>query len=301
MSRLLIAQRLLTIFAVIAVGSPAVSAQDAAPRWKLKADDALKLKFDQKNSFNIKVMGQDIGNISELKLGMTWKVKSVNAGVAEIIQSIDTVNAHIQTQGMNIDFDSTKNEDPEDPTGKALSAIYRAVIGVPYTLSVKDTGEITAVKIPDSVGEALDKSPFKGMADAGSVFNEKGLKVMFKQILPILPDETLKKDGMLKPTTLSIPTGPFTMDLTYASKVVKLQDEIAQIDSDIQTKIVLPAESPLSIKLTKQKGSETFTFNLKEGLLKDSNIKQEFEMTLSVNNMDIDQSIALEASLAVTK
>ena len=247
MTRLSIAQRLPALIVVIALGSSGVFAQDAPPRWKLKADDTMKLAFDQKNSFEVKVMGQEIGNISELKLGMTWRVKSVNDEAAEIIQTIDTVNAHIQTQGMNIDFDSTKKEDPDDPAGKALSAIYRAVISVPYTLTVKNTGEITAVKIPDSVAEALDKSPFKGMADAGSVFNEKGLKVMFKQILPILPDETLKKDAPLKPSTLSIPTGPFTMDLTYNSKVTKLEDEAAQIDSDVETKLVLPAESPLSI------------------------------------------------------
>ena len=301
MTQLGIARRLLAVLVMFTIASSTAIADDAPLKWKFSPNDSLKLKFDQKNSFEIKVMGQNISNISELKLAMTWTVKSIKDGVAEISQTIDTVDAHIQAQGVNIDFDSTQKEDPGDPAGKALASIYRAVIGVPYVLTVTSNGEITAVKIPDQVAEALEKSPFKGMADAGSVFNEKGLKVMFAQILPILPVETLKQGADLKDTKLEIPTGPFTMNLTYKSKVAKLEAEKAQIDSTVDTKLSLPAESPLAIKLTKQSGSRAYTFNPSAGLLNGSDLKQEFEMTLSVNNMDIEQTISLEAVLKVEK
>lgn len=270
--------------------------------WKFQKDDTFQYVFNQSNDINLMIQGQSVQNLSQLKLELTWKVMEVKDGVAQITQTVDRAETHIKSGGQSFDYDSADKNPPASPAAQQLSMLYGSVIGEPYTLEINAKGEILKVTVPEKVTKTVENSPFKAMADGGSVLSATGVKNMFSQVLPTLPEgpvEVGKELPARKP--LEIPAGPLKMVLTTTSKVTDVKDGSAVVASEIKTDISTNPDATvkLNVKLNDQQGKAGYTFDATKGKLKESTLEQNFDLSLEVMGQTIEQKIALKAVMSL--
>jgi hypothetical protein len=290
------------LFAALAFSAtaPTASAQ-AKLRWSFKTGDSARYEFQQKNDVRLKVPGRDqeIVNLSELNILQKWTVKDVASdGTAQISLVFERVRTAINAGDQKIEFDTKNDKASDEPAHKALSSVYGAAVGPDsvYSLKVNARGEVLEAKIPDKVSQAIQGSPFQAMADGGSIFSEVGLKNLFLQVFPVLPDEP-KDKGATWTRTATLPAGPLVMTLTDNDKLEDLSDSAARVTTKIDTQIKPLEGSPFTVTVNKQSGSGDYSLDLKAGRVKESNIKQEFALELKGGSGAIQEMIKLDANL----
>jgi hypothetical protein len=284
------------LLALLASGLPARAGSAEEPlRWKFQAGQVLRYEFRQKNEIKLKGGAQSSDNTTELTIEMTWTVKDVQDAVAELKLVVDRVLSEIQIGAQKIKYDS-REAAGDDPAAKALSAVYSAAVGQDYALKVDTRGRVVEATVPAKVTEALRGSPFLAAADGGSVLSEKGLKNLFAQVIPPLPEEPVEKNARWT-TSLDLPVKPMKMSLTFKDTLAARDDATARFDAEIVTTIEPEPDTPFKVTVKKQSGSRTATLDTKAGRMTGSAIKQTIELGLEFMNREIEQVIALDEQM----
>jgi hypothetical protein len=285
------------LLVVAAFAGVAAKAADPALRWKFRAGDSVRYEFNQKNEFTVKANGQEMVNSTDLTFGMTWKVKSVGAdGAGEIAMVINRVQAKIQVGGQTIKYDSNEEKPADDPSSKALDAVYRPAVGQEYALKIDPRGQVLTAKVPDKVTQALKESPFQALADGGSVLSETGLKNLFVQVIPSFPETSVAKGGSWK-SKVELPTPPLRLTVENTYTLSAVDAATSKIESQIDTSIKTEPNAPFKVEVKKQTGKGSYTIDTKAGRLTSSDIHQTIEINLNVMDRMIEQVIKIDAKL----
>lgn len=298
--------RLYRIFAAVVCAAPAFAVTTALPaaagaadpvslRWKFEAGQTVKYEFSQKNDITVKSKGQEQKSFSELIFDLTWAVKAVAAdGSADVVMTVDRVRTNVKNGEKTVLYDSKSKDEPE-PAAAQMVAVYKAVIGAVYKIKVDARGRVVEATVPDAVTAVVKGSQYQAVADGGSVLSGRGVRNMFLQVIPPLPDAPLAIGGTWE-ERMDLPSGPLTVMLREVYTLTKADSDSVTIDAKVITKMEPNAGMPLTVEITKDNGKATFEFDPKAGKIVKSLVTQSMDASMKVADQNIGQLIEIQVS-----
>lgn len=289
--------------ALVVVGS----ARAAAPlRWKFKPGEVLHYTMKQKttNSFKPKTKAAGENPAAEVSTVMTqvvdlhWTVKSVSPrGETSLAQVVDRVRTRIEGAGQPaaFDFDSNAKEEPREGVIAAqLVPLLKTLVGAEFTFKMNPRGELSDIKIPDQVTEAVRKSNPGG---GDGVFSDDGLKNLITQSGLGLPEAALENGktwSQQSKVPLPMMLGTLIMDKSYT---LAGPDPTAKgrVEISLDTKVSLQpsAEASVKMKIDRQTGTGVFLFDQERGRVVSSRVEDLLVMSLTARdapNQEIEQT-----------
>jgi hypothetical protein len=286
--------------ALLGLAAAAGPAGAATLRWKFKPGEALHYQMDQKTVTQIKLSNQDANNpgiktTNTQVIDMTWKVGSVAAdGTAEVTQTIDRLQTKIEMPGAAFEYDSKADKAPEGPIAAAVVPMLKALVGARFEFKMTPRGELSDVKIPESLVKALKEA---GPAASGGMFTEDGLKNMIHESSLALPDEDLAK-GKSWDRSAKMPPSPIgVMTLAKTYTYEGPADSGEKIGLSVKMSLEPAADNKIDVKIGAQDGKGTFIFDNKAGRVATSNVSEKVDMTISVMNQQITQNLETSTSM----
>jgi hypothetical protein len=262
-------------------------------RWKFKEGETLHYVMDQKTVTAVKANNLDIKTTLTQKIDMSWIVKGVNDGTADMVQTIDRVRTKIESPvGGAFEFDSSSKDEPKGPIGASLGPLLRALVGAQFSFKMSPQGELSDIKVPEQVTKALREA---GAAGGGAgMFSEEGLKNMITESSLGLPAEDLEKGkSWTRQSKVPIPpVGAMTLDktFTYEGPDPKAGPKIETIGLDTRIGIETTPGNQIELKIKSQEGKGSFLFDNAAGRIIDSNVTVKVDTLITVQNMEIVQS-----------
>jgi hypothetical protein len=279
-----------------ALAATAVQAQTTL-QWKFRKGETLNYQLTQKINVTMSVNNQNIKNNMVQTIDIIWTANDVTSdGTADLTQKIDRIQMTMDSPfGGKTEYDSKEGKKPEGPIGQQINPVLDAMVGAEFSFKMNRKGEVSDVKLPSKLVDALKNSP--AMAQAGGMFSEDGMKNMITQSTLSFPAGPIHK-GQNWSKTIEVPAGPLgTMrfDNTYTYEGPSSGQEKISLKSKMDLK---PAEnSPLEAAVKSQESEGSFLFDGKKGRLDESEVKQTMELSLKVQNMELVQTMEMIASM----
>jgi hypothetical protein len=279
---------------VAAMLAPSFLAAEEPLRWKFENGE--KLDYNMVQDMTMAMEGGPVGKMEtkmRQQMDMTWNVQKVNAdGSAEIRQTFDRVQMTMTTPGGEINYDS---DSVEAPAGMAamIAPMYKAMTEAEFIITMSDRGQVTDVKIPDEVIEALKNSP--GAAMMGDLATSEGFKKMIAQGSLVLPEDSPEKgESWTSKVEMENPmAGKQTVETTYRYEDTKEMDgaTYAVIRPEVTMSIASAPQQNVQMKVTEQTSEGEVLFNVDEGRLHTSKLKQNVTLDVAVGGQSMKQKI----------
>jgi len=210
---------------------------------------------------------------------MTWKVTEVGSdGKAKVVQTLDRIR-YVQDgpQGKS-EFDSAKAEEPADPFGKVMVALYKAMVGADLKVTMSPQGEVSDVQLPQKVVDALKTMP------GGKLVQESLKDFTGPGGLRLSKDAVKRGDSWNTKVEMKMePVGKLVMDTkyTYEGKGEGDRKNLERIALQPTLAADVAAGSPEKVKFTKREGKGSAYFDNDKGRLVETSLdlKMELEVT----------------------
>ncbi len=288
-----------TLAASGVVVSPALTrAADLA--WRFEKGEVLHYELSQKNAMKVVTQGQDLESTSTLTINLKWTVDEVqDDGSAKITQTIDRVRVDLEVGSQTVAYDS-KTDDPKkagEPNDNAetLRRFYTVATAEPYTLTVSRLGEVLDAKIPPKLVDLIKEYQFQPLADTGSVLSTEGLKKMFIQFFPRLPEKSVEP-GSTWTGSLEVPAGPLTLTLQTKYTLEAADAQSAKISGAITTTIKPRPGVPTTLDVKSQKSSAEYHFDTVSGCLDQTAVSQTLNVEATVNDRTTQMTLDLSVN-----
>jgi hypothetical protein len=297
--------RLLAMVALAALMAPAAQAQTTL-RWKFQKGETLNYSMSQKTIMKVSANNQNIQSTMSQVIDTTWVVKDVANDQAEIAYTFDRIRTTIeqpniaQTQN-KVEYDSKDGKLPEGPIGQVLGPLLTSLTGAEITMKIDGRGEVSDVKLPQKVLDAMKQVPGAG---SEGMFSEEGLKKMITQSTLPLPAGPVSK-GQTWHRKTEVPTPPIgamVLDNTYTYQGTDDRaSNLERIDVTVQTDLQAKEGSPIKVKVNSQDARGMFLFDKAKGHLSESTLTQKVELMVTVQGMEIKQDNETTATMKLGK
>jgi hypothetical protein len=269
---------------------------DAKLRWKFEKGKKYSYVVTQKTGGQGGPQGQKIEQTQVMD--MTWEVKGVEPdGTADMVQTIDRIQYKLEGP-VSVSFDSKEGKDPSGPLA-AAGPLFRALVGAAVELKMSPRGQISDVKLPKQMVDAL-----KNAGPAGSPFTEEGMKNMISQATLLLPEEAVANGkSWTDAKSVESPLGTMALNSTYTYQGPTTHDGkmVEKIGVDINVDIKPKPDAPFQASLTSQDNKGSFFFDNKGGYLMGSEITQKMKMALKVQGQEVVQDIESTMTMEQSK
>lgn len=307
-------------FAFVALGSViGASVQADEPlRWKFKVGQ--KLDYNMVQEMQMAASGpaipQEMKTSMHQEMSMTWEVLGLDdkSGEAVIRQKFDRVKMKMSTPVGGFEYDS-KSEEAPTGLGAMVATMFKAMTEGDFEITITSRGEVKDVKIPEQVVTAVKNSP--NAAAMGDVASAEGLKKMLSQGSLVLPKDPLKKgDTWSTKVEVKNPTvGKQINETTYRFEgtkeingkqfaVIKPQVKMEFEQEQAAAKEGQPqqpaAQQSMQMKIKDQKSDGEVLFDIPEGRLHSTSLKQNVTIETSVNGQPVQQKIDQKIDVTVT-
>jgi hypothetical protein len=269
-----------TIFCVLLLLLLCPSASAITLAWKFAAGDEENYRLTQSAKLS-SGEGDALKQFAaiEQELDIKWKVLEVDEqGTATITVQIAAMSMLASgPDGQEVRFDSESTEEPQGyaailrPLGKRLSESE-------VQLKMSPRGEVTDVKIPDELSEAVKSVP------GGKKFAEDGGVTSFESLARLGSPMMFPVEDLSAETTwnekreIELPVlGKVASEFVYTVEEPIAEDRVS-IDQMLKLD-ASKAEGDLRLKLVNQESAGTIDFNVAEGRPELSNLsyRAEFE------------------------
>jgi Family of unknown function (DUF6263) len=298
---------MLLILVAIVMLAPAsrASAQEEL-RWKFAQGQ--KLDYNMVQDMKMAAEGGPLGNMNTTmnqQMDMTWDVQEVKEnGDAVIKQKFDRVKMKMTTPLGGFEYDS---QSKEPPAGLAamLAPMYKAMTSGEFIITMTGRGEVKDVSVPEEMVNALKNSP--GAAMMGDLATSEGFKKMISQGALVLPEGKPKK-GEEWSTTVAINNpvaGKQTVETTYRYEGTKeiegttyavIRPELkmdfgAGDENQNPDQPQQPQQPNVKMEIAEQSSEGEVLFNIKEGRLHSSELKQNVTIDVTAGGQAMKQKI----------
>jgi hypothetical protein len=281
----------LTLILCAAATTPA--AAQTTLRYKFKEGETLNYAMDQKMKMTTGVMGKNIDMNMDQNATMSWKIDSVDSeGNAKITITFGRMKMSMDTPMGKIEVDSQDTDGPDDPVGKALFGVVKAMAGMTVNGTISPRGEISDVKVPEKVAKQLANLP--GAEQMGDMFSPEGLKRMMGQSGLVLPKEAVSKgEKWSHKIDMKLPFGKIDAEFnyTYEGPTEKSGRNLEKIALKPKLSIDPDPNAPFAMKMKSQKGDGHALFDNQAGRLAEVAINQTMEMELEIMGQTVGQRI----------
>jgi hypothetical protein len=289
---------LLCLSAMMVVVSAVASAAgaDTKLRWKFAKGEKLGYALSQKTSVSMEATGKKMETSFTQAADMTWEVKEIDKeGNALMVQTIDRFRFRMTVQGKEIELDTAKAEDPPGAP-EAMTKLFRALVGSPFTMKITPRGEIRDFKVPARVLEA-----FKTAGPDGAMFgSEENLRNMAGQSLVPFPEAAVapgKSWNIVR--KLPMQFGTMVMDIKYTLEAAT--SPIENIGIEVKATVEPKEGVPVEVKVTSQDAKGHFRFDNSAGVLTKSDLVQKMSMTVTISGQQFPQDVETTTKFELKK
>lgn len=289
--------RSLLMLAAAVVASAPLMAQDALA-WKFTAGEKLLYVVQQKTDQQLDFSGKKQGVSMQQTMHMGWNIGDVSSnGDAQMSQVIERIA--MKSEGGpagSFEYDSTAATPPESPLGRIMSDAFGKIIGQEFPMTMKPSGKITKVTVPEGLLKTLAQA-----GAAGNAINEDTLKQMMTQSAITLPETPVKKgDSWETKQSVELPFGTMTVSskLTYLG--VDSSSGMARIDMKPSINMTAKEGVPLSLNVVKSEGKGTVLFDTAKGRIARSDLNVTMEMVVKQFGQTVNQTLKQETSMVLS-
>jgi hypothetical protein len=278
-----------------AVFSPAVAQQKLA--WKFVPGSQLRYDVNQTMTMEVTVAGNKTTQEIKQTMVMGWDVQKLGAaGDAVVGQTIERIN--MDFSGSLIEpfrYDSSDKTPPTTSMGRRIAESYSRILNQQFQVSMKPTGEITNVKIPETLMSALTTS-------GNGVLTESMVRQMMTQ------------SAITLPTTAVAPRQTWStrqsVDLPYGKMLISSRLTCSRIDSSAGLAIIAVApdikiesgeDSAQQVTLNKSSGRGEVSFDFVNGRIAKSTLNLTMDLTVRLNEQQIDQTVSQNLSMVLSE
>ncbi len=281
-----------TAFAILAIcfaSATATAQEPVSLKWKFKTGSKIAVEMNQSMDMTMNLNGQNNTSKTVNKSWMTWEVKGVKDGVAEMDTRIERMKIDVETAGikMGVDTDVPAGTDGQDPT---MGKMVRGIVGVKLMQSMNSNGKIVSMVVPDEIK--------KMMGPAGGEMVES-LSRNGSLEFPAEPLTVGKswKVGFTSPS----PAGKMKLNNTYTYRGTQQRSgsKLHAFEVDIKMEFVKGA-GPVSISITNQNTKGVMYFDAEKGRLAESIVNQDVEMLVEAQGQKMQQSLKSKAEIKFT-
>jgi Family of unknown function (DUF6263)/Wolframin C-terminal OB-fold domain len=248
--------------------------------------------------------GQNMETKMRQEMDMTWNVQEVKPdGNAVIRQKFDRVKMKMESPYGGFEFDS---QSEQAPAGLAamIAPMYKAMTEGEFIITMSNRGEVMDVKVPEEVVTALKNSP--GAAAMGDLATADGFKKMISQGALVLPEKAPSEgDTWTSKVEMKNPmVGTQIVETTYRYQGTKEMDgtTLAVIEPELKMSFGENPQPNVQMKIADQTSSGEVLFNIEEGRLRSSTLKQNVTIDVTAGGQSmkqkIDQTIDVKVSPA---
>lgn len=273
-----------------------VSAQEKLA-WKFAEGSQLKYKVNQAMIMKVIVAGN--ANTQEIRqtMEMGWDVQKVGAnGDAVVGQTIERIN--MDFSGSLIEpfkYDSTDKTPPTTSMGRRVADSYAKILNQQFQVSMKPTGEITNVKIPETLMSALTTS-------GNGVLTESMVRQMMTQSAITLPREAIApKHKWTTSQSVDLPYGKMSIASQLSFAGIDRSTGFAVISVTPEIKIASGEDSAQQVTLNESSGKGQVYFDIANGRIAKSQLDLQMDMTVRFNEQQIDQEVTQKLSMELSE
>ncbi|MCP4786199.1 MAG: hypothetical protein GY903_13425 [Fuerstiella sp.] len=275
-------------FLALSTQSHSASAQQDL-RWKFRAQETIKYNVQQKMQTKMKIGDTDVNQSMDQIMDMSWHVQSSSAnGDTVMNQVVDRIFMKMEGGPAGVvEFDTSDNVKSENPIVNSMGEMFRQIVNQNFQVTMKPTGAITDVQVPDQLLNALRRS---AAGNAGAL-DEKTLQQMMKQSAVMLPPQPVSA-RMTWSSQQSVQLGFGTMTIKSEMTFMEVDAEGNAIIKVVPEISVVPRpEHPIRMTLTSSSGQGEVAFNIAQGRVAKSELDLDMAMTIESNGQTFNQTI----------
>jgi hypothetical protein len=268
----------------------------------LKKGDSLNYESTTEQKQSAKVNGMDFKTSMTQSMEITWTVKDVQDGNADVVQKINQLRQKLDMPGQGFEFDSKKGKKAEGAIGQLIGPIYDAMVGSEYSFKMDPQGETSDNKISEKLLQAVKTNP--ALAQLGEMFSEEGLKNMMQQSQVAFPKEAVSKGkSWNKKVEMKMPFGTMKIDTnyTYQGPETRNNTQLEKIDSKSTVTMEPAADAKISLKVKSADVKGTIYFDNKAGKLVEISQTQKMVMETSVMGQTFESNQEQTTTLKLVK
>jgi hypothetical protein len=276
--------RLALVVGLVAVHGAPARAQTTL-RYKFKQGERFRCVTEMETQTQMTLGGKDFTTKSAFTFDVTWTVTAVGSdGTAKVAQTLDRIR-YLQDgpQGKSA-FDSEKTEEPTDPLGKVMVPLYKAMVGAEFKVTMSPQGEVSDVRLPRKVVEALKSMPGgKLVQEALKDFTGPGGLRLSKH--PVKPGGSWNTKVEMKME----PIGKLFMDTkyTYEGKGEGDRKNLERIALHPTLAADVVPGSAQNVKFTKQEGKGIAYLDNEKGRLVEASLVLKMELDVSSDGQTV--------------
>ena len=282
---------LIAIVLFTLISGPAAQAQTTLT-WKFKGGEKLNYTSDTDMKQSMSVMGMDIKTTMTQGLELSWTVKAVQSGKADMTQKIERFRQKMEMPfGQGFEFDSKDGKKPEGAIGQAVGPLFEAMVGAEFSFKMDPQGETTDVKVSEKLIEAMKANP--GLAQMGGMFSEEGLKNMMQQSAISFPKEAISKGkSWNKVVEVKMPFGVMKLDTTYTYQGPETRNnsKLEKIDTKSAVSIEPAAGANVELKIKSADVKGTVYFDNQAGRIVEFVQTQKMVMEIATMGQKFDST-----------
>lgn len=291
--------RLTRFLALLLLTAAVVVPASAQETLAWKFTEGSRLKYDVNQSMTMKVIVAGNATTQEIKqtMAMGWDVQKVGAnGDALVGQTIERIS--MDFSGSLIEpfkYDSTDKTPPTTSMGRRVADSYAKILNQQFQVSMKPTGEITNVKIPETLMSVLTTS-------GNGVLTESMVRQMMTQSAITLPIEAIApKHKWSTNQSVDLPYGKMSIvsQLTFAG--IDRSTGFAVIAVTPEIKIASGEDSTQQVTLNESSGKGQVYFDIANGRIAKSQLDLQMDMTVRFNEQQIDQEVSQKLSMVLSE
>ena len=263
-------------------------------------------------------VAESMNFLTRQEIELTWDVQGVDekSGEAVIRLKFDRVRMKMTPPISGFEYDS-KAEVAPGGLGAMIAPMYKAITDGEFEITMTARGEVKDVKIPDEVLAALKNSP--AAAEMGSIATAEGFKKMIAQGALVLPNAAPKSGetwtANMEMDIPSVGVGAIVTTYRYEGNkqtgganyaVIRPQTKMNIESKPAKARPGQPqqpaGQQPVQVNIKEQNSSGEVLFNINDGRLQSTSLKQNIRMEVSgegeVMQQKIDQKIDVKVTAA---
>lgn len=277
-----------------------LNAQDTL-RWKFQSGETLKYSVQQTMKTHMETAAGAQDMTTNQTMEMSWKVAGMTPGGDAVVgQQIDRVQLSMEggVYGAGVKFDSSDSGAPTHPIVKAISDVFRKIIGQPFNVTMRPSGKVVDVAVPPQLLESLKTTG----GGATNPLNEDVLKQMMTQSSVTFPESAVTV-GQTWDTSqkIDLPFGSMvvTSRLTYEGR--DAETGLAQIAMAPSVAVQPNPSSPIQLQLKDNSGTGRILFDAQSGRIVRSDLKLDMELQITQFGQTMTQKVEQQTSMQLAR
>ncbi len=303
-------QKAILVLSVAVMLAAVCSAADKIDlKLRLAAGASHEMKMTQTQDISQTMQGQqmNVRQTQDMVLAMDCLAVDAN-GNMDVKMKYKSMKMSIEGPMGKIEFDSENPAapDPNRPDMKMMNAIFSAMVGSEFQMTLTPTGETSNIKglaemlkkLKDKVGEQA--GPAEMFID--KMFDENQVKEMTGNMMAVYPNDAVAVGDSWYDTKSINFMLPIDLDTTYMLKSVSSEtaviDAISKLDMGDSSKIIdIDPNNKMAMQLAGTINA-TNEVDVKTGLTKKSNVKMDFTGMLKMeSNPQMPEGITMPITI----